>query len=693
MIPWRSLGHGGVTPPPKALDAEESTRGAPRGPPRAPPKPNSEPREGGVVEIFSRVRSSERRLRINRALRAGSEALCGALLFALVVVSLRKLSVIGERPARDALVCFGIVVLGAIAVAFRWPLVQFAGARALDKFHGFHDRIASALAFCGLPEAERSLFVVATIGDAIVLSRAAHPERAVPVRLPRSLGFAGAIAGVLFLVSLGEVRRHVGLAAPHAIEVLEMAPDDIDEVREFLIRTRRERSSEEVRVAMDEFERLVDDLADHRIDRAETFRRIDILDRSLSSGADGDPKALEGMLERIGEELKKSDLTRQVGEALARSHMDQAADQLRRLAARIRRPDARPDTASVHRMREALREAAAGVARRRQELEDRRNRLGDELLKQRAHGGDGGTDGERSLLDEKKRELERLDREAASETAAQASVDRLDRELQEAAADLAKDLGVGADDLERGAEDINRMAEQQMTNEEKEELRDKLRELRELARQQGGASGKQRLVRLQRFGRMARGESGQAGGSTGPDGSGDEGHGQSPVGPDGRAGSERQGGSGRDSSNGGQRSGSGGETWVLGPNGEKVLMLSRAAASANRSDTGGGPSDGPAAGGRTWGDGHDPNVRGKATELKSGSVDTEVSGSDTGQGPTRSQTILGAAERGFVSQGYKKVFTEYETVAEESLAKEDIPGGYRYYVKRYFQLIRPRDGR
>jgi hypothetical protein len=591
------------------------------------------------------------------------------------------------------LACLVVGVLTSTVVAWGWPLARFAGARILDRFHGFRDQLASAVAFSELREAERSLFMVATIEDAVALSRVSRPARAVPMRIPRSFGLAASLGATLLLVSLCEVRTHVRLPGPRTLEALEMAPDDIDEVREFLSRARNERSADEVKSAMDQFERLVGDIANHRIDRDETFRRLDALGRSLSAGSEGDPKALEGMLERIGAELKRAELTRQTGEALARSKVDQAAEQLRRLAARLRRPGPRPDPVSLDRMRDALRKAAAGVAERRQELEDRRRRLADELLKQKALGADGSADGERSLLDEKKRELERLDRDATSEAAAQQSVDRLDRELEQAAADLAKDLGLGADDLERGAEDIHRMAEQQMTNEEKEALRDKLRELRELARQQGGVSGKQRLVRLQRFGRIARGESEQPGGSSGPDGSGDEGRQTSRDGPEGRSGTDREGSSGRVAPSGGQRAGSGGETWVLGPNGEKVLMLSRGSRAASRSDPGGGGSEGAAAGGRSWGEGHDPNVRGKATELKSGVVDTEISGSDTGQGPTRSQAILGAAERGFVAHGYRKVFTEYETVAEESLAKEDIPGGYRYYVKRYFQLIRPRDGR
>jgi hypothetical protein len=103
----------------------------------------------------------------------------------------------------------------------------------------------------------------------------------------------------------------------------------------------------------------------------------------------------------------------------------------------------------------------------------------------------------------------------------------------------------------------------------------------------------------------------------------------------------------------------------------------------------GGQGDGK--GGNKWGNGHDSNVQGQATDPKMGTQDTQVGGADTGQGGSRSQVILGAAERGFASHGYQRVYTEYHQVAEESLAKDDVPGGYRFYVKRYFQLIRPRE--
>jgi hypothetical protein len=61
-------------------------------------------------------------------------------------------------------------------------------------------------------------------------------------------------------------------------------------------------------------------------------------------------------------------------------------------------------------------------------------------------------------------------------------------------------------------------------------------------------------------------------------------------------------------------------------------------------------------------------------------------------GETRSEVILSAADRGFASRGYRDVYTDYEDHAEEVLERDEVPQGYRFYVRRYFQLIRPRTG-
>jgi len=72
-------------------------------------------------------------------------------------------------------------------------------------------------------------------------------------------------------------------------------------------------------------------------------------------------------------------------------------------------------------------------------------------------------------------------------------------------------------------------------------------------------------------------------------------------------------------------------------------------------------------------------------------VDVRAEGADTGQGPTNAEVILSAAQRGFSGKPYGKVYRQYRTVAEDQINKEKIPDGMRFYVRRYFQLIRPRE--
>ena len=57
---------------------------------------------------------------------------------------------------------------------------------------------------------------------------------------------------------------------------------------------------------------------------------------------------------------------------------------------------------------------------------------------------------------------------------------------------------------------------------------------------------------------------------------------------------------------------------------------------------------------------------------------------------TSSEVVFGAAEGGFAGARYQKVYTQYHTVAEDVLELDTIPAGYEFYVRRYFQLIRPR---
>ncbi len=95
--------------------------------------------------------------------------------------------------------------------------------------------------------------------------------------------------------------------------------------------------------------------------------------------------------------------------------------------------------------------------------------------------------------------------------------------------------------------------------------------------------------------------------------------------------------------------------------------------------------------GQSWGSGPGGDPKGKHTDIKGQSVDVRAEAVDTEQGHSNAEVIHSAGQRGFSSQPYRKVYTKYRTVAEGQIEKEKIPDGMRFYVRRYFQLIRPRN--
>src|SRR5687768_7702888 len=100
----------------------------------------------------------------------------------------------------------------------------------------------------------------------------------------------------------------------------------------------------------------------------------------------------------------------------------------------------------------------------------------------------------------------------------------------------------------------------------------------------------------------------------------------------------------------------------------------------------GGPGQQP--GGQSYGDGEGPELLGDATKKSGNTVDESVSGIH-GKGPSTRETILSAAQKGFAQRSYKDVYTRYKTVVEEVINSEKVPSGYKYYVKKYFQKIKP----
>ncbi len=85
--------------------------------------------------------------------------------------------------------------------------------------------------------------------------------------------------------------------------------------------------------------------------------------------------------------------------------------------------------------------------------------------------------------------------------------------------------------------------------------------------------------------------------------------------------------------------------------------------------------------------GHD-ETEGDATSLNANLKDERLQGMDSGQ-KTTAEVIESAAQSGFATESYKEVYQTYEKAAEDILESESVPQGYRNYVEKYFDMIRP----
>jgi ABC-type transporter Mla subunit MlaD len=449
-----------------------------------------------------------------------------------------------------------------------------------------------------------------------------------------------------------------------------LSPDDIELFQELADELAEKSEDTESQAAVRRFNQLLEDIADRRLDRREVFRRLEELERELVDGAESDKDFLEEGLKSLAEELEKSDLSKPIAKAFEEKNLEDAEEALEKLAERLKNKSDPPSQADLERLRKALEKASKHSEQREQRIAEERERLEKErkrlLNKKKKDGKLSQRD--QQQLDKNERELKRLDRKSKKARKTRQKMSKLDRELAEAARQLMEEMGKSAKNLESAAEDVNRMARQEMSRKEKEELLRRLREMRELMRQQG-KGGQEQMERLMKFSRKARGQQEGRG-----DGQGGKGRPTKLV--------LRQGGSGD-----GQIPMPGGQSGKAGDKG----LLNKGKGQGQGDGQDGSQPGGSGRGGDEAGVGHDSNLTGDPSELKGTTQDVTAVAVDTGEGEASSEVIMGAAERGFTGRGYRKVYVDYQQVAEDVINQDEIPPGYRFYVRRYFQLIRPRE--
>jgi septal ring factor EnvC (AmiA/AmiB activator) len=645
-----------------------------------------------LARVLRRVR---RRLRLQALLDGVTVGLlCGAGLGALVLY-LHGLGLFGRGGLALGGAAAGLIVLGAALWRLTRPLPAAQVAKRIDDTHGLHDRLGSALAF--LAEPEPTPFMQAAIDDALAAAGRVDPRRAARLHRPRGIGYAAFVCALCLLLSQlrfpAKALPKPRFDAPPA-KTLTLPADLLEQEREAvaeLLDEAAESEDAELKELADQLKQLLDKLDEGELSRKEVFDKLAQIEKRLD-GAAGDVEDFKKAMKQAGVELGKSKLGKDAGKALEKGDLEKAKKELEKLAAAAQarademktlekdKPDKKddPKDAAWRELSRALQRSAERMQneeeRRMQErerkLKEEQRRLNKEL-EQNPQNQEA-----RRKLERNQRELERLERERQQKAEQRRQLERLERELQKAAEQLRQKMSPEA------AEALRKLAEQmgQMQN--------------QIQKLGNGQTAKIRIAELKEVLRRA-GQSGQ----------GQNGQGQN---------GQKQGQNGQEQGQNGQQ----GQNGEKGQNGQQgkgqgdkdVLVIDFNQRAGQKSDTllilpgmgqpkpGGGGNEkgdqpgqkGQDPGGQEHGDGHDPNLTGKETSLAAKHKDSQVQGQH-GAGPDRSETILGSAQKGFASKSYKKVYSDYHTLVEEVMTQERIPPGYRYYIKRYFNLIRPRE--
>lgn len=451
---------------------------------------------------------------------------------------------------------------------------------------------------------------------------------------------------------------------PRAAPVSALSSDDAELLKQRAAQLQATLKSEEARRFASDFNDLVIKLSNGSLSQSEGFKEAAALFAELEQTAKEGEALAQGLIQR-GEILRKKNVTRDAGRALSERRFADAQEALKKLAERLKSGDQGLSKQELEELRASLEQL-----RKEQEQAQKSNatepeseraatttleKKRDDLQKKKDQGTASSDD--MKQLAETERELKRLSRERKQKQAeVQQTLSELDQKLQEAAQALAQERQKSGEFLQEAAQQMKQAATRTLSDEEKKELIKQLEALKERLREQN-KQGNQ-ADRMRDFQRRARGQNQQPG-----EGEGEQGAGQTKGQPQ----------------------------VMLAPGGAPIPQPGQG--QEGQGQPGEGESEDASAAGQEAGHAHDEHLQGEASRLKPTALDDKAAaGRDNGQGNSASETIASAAERGFVSGNYQKLYHEYETVAEEVMDKDQIPPGRRTHIRRYFELIRPREG-
>lgn len=606
---------------------------------------------------ISRVRW---RLRIQRTAEGAARATGLSAGSLAVITLLDRLYVIPADALGWALGVGALATVSAASWAYRISPTNLEAARRLDGHLQTQDRIAAAVDFDA--RAERTPWMGAAIADAERHFDASRAQEVASWTMPThgrhaTVAVAAWLLSSALLFPIGEVEAH-GLAEFRVPTQFEMAVVALDEQAQEELAVQDQSAPLEREVDLDplmdravqDLNNLIRGLRSDQVRLETAHQRLASLEARLArfakeSGEDA-PKELERAKRSAKSPKKRGRQINPLLDAIREAKWREAAEALEAIVKGGPKAKRRlgQDLEKLAKRLESQRE------RDRRSLKKERRRL---RKKRKSKGSLGPAD--RRRLRKNQRALQRLERETARAGETGRQLRRLERELQRAAEDLmgrSQSPEISSDALKRAADLLRRLQKSENSRAQMRRLAARAEALRELLRRASRRAkkgqGQKRGDGRTRFMRLARGDGSSKGGR------------------------------------GGEPGKKGGRALALTSSKTSgVTVMGRSAAGGAAQSDPRGPGD------SSVGHGHDPEFLGERARMAVRTRDVSVPGEE-GEGPSQRQVVSAAAQRGFATRGWRKVHQDYRGVVEERMERQSIPPGHRRYVRRYFDLIRPR---
>lgn len=667
-------------------------------------------------QILALVKRVERRVRAQRALERATAA--GVVYLMLMAVVLTLYTTLWLSADTFLTLALGLAILPVGLALWGWfaHVDRIALAQRIDRANGLHDRLSTALSL--LDAGKDDAFVRAQIRDAL-----AHQERvdtaiAAPFRRPTDLVTLGIVGVALIILSFFRPPSHLHpLPDPLIIKhervlsasTLAIERDRLEQMRKSF----EDVDDPKVQALLEEMDALLDAVENQEISEKEFLKRIDEIEEKYFNTLDDQgadeiaeklKEAAEALEKEAAEDLKKHPELQEAIDAFKEKDLAKASEAINKLAEKLKSEDI--SEAEAERLAKLLESFADKIDLNDPELQalaEKHRELFDKLKDKFDAKGNLSPD-EQNQLNRAKEKLDELEerQRAKQESPARRQLKSLKRGTNEMAEKLkgAPPEGKPGEEGEQGKQD-----EQQGEQAKQDAQKGEQGEQKDGEKGQQGEQAKQDAQ---------KGEEGQQDGEQGESGKQSTPQEQAGKMAEDAAKALKKGGEqqkGREMREQAKRqldemketmrrssSKEGEEDSESAENMRKFLQRAKGEQAQNEGKEGApdqqkpGDKPGGAAAGESngAGEGAGDKTLGEATDMNSKGQDTKLDGRDA-KGPSKSEIIKAASEEGFATTDYKDVYVDYESVVEEVMDREAVPAGYRYYIKRYFELIKPRD--